>query len=82
MTVRVILFARAKDLAGTEALAVELPPGGTVGDLRRVLARACPALAGLLARSAVAVNEEFAPDSAVVPAGAAVALLPPVSGGQ
>ena len=53
MTTRVRLFARARDLAGAEALSVELPPGATVADLRRKLAGAVPALAGLLERSAV-----------------------------
>ena len=35
MTIRVRLFARAKDLAGSDAVAVSLSPGATVGDLRR-----------------------------------------------
>ena len=35
------------------------PEGATVGDLRRRLGRAYPALQGLLKRSALAVNEEF-----------------------
>ena len=38
-------------------------------------------LAGLLAKSAVSVGDEFAGDDRPVPAGAEVALLPPVSGG-
>ena len=81
MTVRVRLFARAKDLAGAEAVAVTLSPGATVGDLRRRLAADHPALAGLLSRCAVAVADEFAEDSLPLSAGAEVALLPPVSGG-
>jgi len=81
MTVRVRLFARAKDLAGADAVAVTLPPGATVGELRRRLAADCPALAGLLSRCAVAVADEFAEDSLPLAAGAEVALLPPVSGG-
>ena len=79
---RVRLFARAKDLAGAEAVEVELPAGATVGDLRRRLAEAKPALTSLLGRSAVAVNDEFANDNMVLPPDAAVALLPPVSGGS
>jgi molybdopterin converting factor subunit 1 len=81
MTVRVRLFARARDLAGTDAVDVELPAGGTVADLRLQLGEKCPALRALLARSAVAVNEEFAGDDIVISAAAEVALLPPVSGG-
>ncbi|HEX5272076.1 MAG TPA: MoaD/ThiS family protein [Gemmataceae bacterium] len=81
MTCRVRLFARAKDLAGADAVDVRLPDGATVGDLRRRLAADRPALAGLLPRCAVAVAGEFADDALPVPAGAEVALLPPVSGG-
>jgi len=78
---RVRLFARAKDLAGAEAVVVTLPPGATVSDLRRQLAAHHPALAGLLPRCAVAVNGEFADDPLTLPANAETALLPPVSGG-
>ena len=40
-----------------------------------------PSLAGLLAVSAFAVNEEFAGDGQPILSAAEVALLPPVSGG-
>ncbi len=81
MTCRVRLFARARDLAGAVEVEVEVPPGATVGELRRRLAEARPALAGLLSRSAVAVGGEFAGDEVVLGPGAEIALLPPVSGG-
>jgi molybdopterin converting factor small subunit len=81
MTHRIRLFARARDLAGADSVGVELPPGATVADLRRALGEACPALAPLLQRSALAVDAEFAGDALVLPAGAEIALLPPVSGG-
>lgn len=82
MLVHVRLFARARDLAGADVLRVELPDGATVADLRRRLAAEHPALASLLERSALAVENEFAADSRVLSADAEVALLPPVSGGQ
>ena len=81
MTVHVHLFARARDLAGSAAVAVELPAGATVADLRVALARCHPALAALLDRSAFAVNNEFAGADTTLAAGAEIALLPPVSGG-
>jgi molybdopterin converting factor subunit 1 len=81
MRCTVRLFARARDLAGAAAVTVEVPDGATVGDLRRRLAQTRPELAGLLDRSALAVNDEFAADGLSVPAGAEIALLPPVSGG-
>lgn len=81
MKVHVRLFARARDLAGTDAVDVEVPGAATVADLRRRLAADCPKLAGLLARSAFAVNDEFAEDGLTLPLDAEIALLPPVSGG-
>ncbi|HZT82680.1 MAG TPA: MoaD/ThiS family protein [Gemmataceae bacterium] len=81
MNLTVRLFARAKDLAGADRLTVDLADGATVADLRRALAAACPALAGLLERSAFAVNGDFADDALSLPLRAEVALLPPVSGG-
>jgi molybdopterin converting factor subunit 1 len=81
MIISVRLFARAKDLAGAGALTIDLPPEATVGQLKRRLAEEQPKLSGILERSAVAVNEEFADDETVLRAGAEVALLPPVSGG-
>ena len=81
MFVHVRLFARARDLAGADVLRVELPDSATVADLRRRLAADYPTLSSLLERSALAVENEFAADSLVLPADAEVALLPPVSGG-
>jgi molybdopterin converting factor subunit 1 len=81
MMFRVRLFARARDLAGTDVVEVSLPDWATAGELRRELGRRCPALTGLLPRSALAVNDEFAEDSLILPREAEVALLPPVSGG-
>jgi len=78
---RVLLFARARELAGAEALEINLPPRATVADLRVALAKQCERIAKLVERSAIAVNNEYAADATPVPAGAEVAVLPPVSGG-
>lgn len=82
MLVHVHLFARARDLAGADLLRVDLPDGATVAELRRRLAADHPALASLLERSALAVENEFAADSLVLTNDAEVAVLPPVSGGE
>ena len=81
MTITVRLFARARDLAGADFVAVDVPDKATVADLRKSLAHRVPALDGFLDRCAVAVNEEFADDDLAVPRDSEVALLPPVSGG-
>ena len=79
--VRVLFFARARDLAGCEAVTIPLREEATVADLRRVLAANVPALAELLPRCAIGVNGNHAADYVEIPAGAEVAVLPPVSGG-
>jgi molybdopterin converting factor subunit 1 len=81
MTLTVRLFARARDLAGADAVSVELPAGATAADLRRRLAAQCPRLAPLLERSALAVDDEFAEEAQALREGSEIALLPPVSGG-
>jgi len=81
MKIVVRFFARARDLAGADAVTVDLPRGATVADLRRRLATAYPTLANLLERSALAVQDEFAANSLVLLPESEVALLPPVSGG-
>lgn len=81
MIIVVQLFAGARELAGIGTVSVELASGATVAELRRGLAVRLPALVQLLARSRLAVNREFADDTAIVPDGAEIALIPPVSGG-
>jgi molybdopterin converting factor subunit 1 len=81
MNVRLLLFARAKDVMHTDSLVIELPAPATVGELRRRLSGAFPQLAALVPRSAFAVDEEFADDAVVIRPEATVALIPPVSGG-
>lgn len=74
----VLLFAAARDHAGRDSVTVSAP---SVGELRRRLSEQYPRLASLLARSAVAVNHDFADDSRPLAPGDEVAIIPPVSGG-
>jgi len=78
---RVLLFARARDLAGADTVEIDLPAGATVADLRRALSERYPKLGPLAARSAFAVDAEFVGDETALSQLAVVALLPPVSGG-
>jgi sulfur-carrier protein len=81
MTVRVLFFAKARDLAGAPSQELTLGDTATVADLRRALAKAIPALEPLLPRLHVAINNDYAADSDPVHPGAEVACFPPVSGG-
>jgi molybdopterin converting factor subunit 1 len=81
MTVDVLFFALARERAGVERLAVELPDDATVADLWRRLAELVPSLAPVLPTCRAAVDETFAPTTTALRDGATVAVLPPVSGG-
>lgn len=73
------LFAGMAAAAGVREVAVPWR-GGTAGELRAAVARAVPAVADLVARSAVAVGTTYVADDVAVPDGS-VAIIPPVSGG-
>ena len=81
MRVTVRLFARLRELAGAEELAIEVPDGASVGDVWECLAAGHPALSVHRGSVSAAVNAEFARMHARVGAGDEVAFLPPVSGG-
>ena len=81
MKIEVLLFAAARQAAGCEKLVVEMSNGSNVGDLRRALASASPALNGLLASSLIAINHDYARDDDIIPLAVEIALIPPVSGG-
>ncbi|MBM4012182.1 MAG: MoaD/ThiS family protein [Planctomycetota bacterium] len=79
-TLHVAVFAGMAELVGGRRLALDWS-GGSVDDLRQLVARRHPEVAALLARSAVAVDGRYAADGDPVGSGADVAIIPPVSGG-
>ena len=81
-TITVLYFAAARERVGLPREPLELPPGARVADVLRLLATRHPALAPLLPHLRVAVNQEFSDAEAEVPAGAELALIPPVAGGS
>jgi sulfur-carrier protein len=80
-TIQVRLFARFRDVAGTDRLEMPASDALTVEGLRRRIGELFPTLAVLLSRSAIAVNGEFAGDPTPVLPSDEVAVIPPVSGG-
>lgn len=81
MKVTVILFAVAKDLAGSGEVEIELSEPATAGRLKEALVQAYPALSPVMSRCMMAVNEEYADAQTPIPENATVACIPPVSGG-
>jgi molybdopterin converting factor subunit 1 len=85
MKVEVKLFAVAKQLAGTDAISIELPADATVQELRDALGEQRTELRDIIARSMIAIDAEYVSNDArvpnSVPENSEIALIPPVSGG-
>lgn len=81
MNVRVKLFARARDLAGTGDVELELPAGASIRDLRAALCERFPDLQPLAANLLIAMGNDYANNDAPVDPSAELACFPPVSGG-
>ena len=79
--VELLVFAGLRQRLGRPSLALELPAGCTVAQLRAQLERTHPEL-GALTHCRLAVDHEFVDDATIIPAGAELALIPPVSGGH
>ena len=82
MQVRVRLFAVQRELAGTREVALDLPPGSTVGGAWDALVLRHPVLAPGRASVRFARNSVYADASDVLADGDEVAMIPPVSGGS
>jgi sulfur-carrier protein len=81
MRVKVRLFARLKDLAGTGELERDFPTSATVQTVWNGLVAEQPSLREYERAISVAINAEYARMSAVLADGDEVAFMPPVSGG-
>jgi molybdopterin synthase catalytic subunit len=77
---KVLLFAAAKDRAGTAELQLALE-AGSASEVLAAAVRAAPGLAAIAGSLRVAVNHAFVDGDARIDGGDEVALLPPVSGG-
>jgi MoaE-MoaD fusion protein len=81
MTVRVKLFAVARERVGNDELFIDLPQDATIADLKRVVAAASPTLTTILPHALWAVNAAYATDTTPINEESEIALIPPVSGG-
>ncbi len=76
-----LLFASVADRAGTRRVELPSAAGDTVASVRDRLLERFPQLAAAVPTLMYAINEEYARESDPVPAGATLAMIPPVSGG-
>jgi len=81
MTVTVLLFAQARDAAGTSQVQVTLKEGATIAELRTALPEQCSALSSLMPGLLIALDEQFATPDQIIQPQSRLACFPPVSGG-
>ena len=81
MKLTIHLFATLKDAAPAGRLEIEVPDGCDVAAVWDAAIARAPQLEKWRRHARVAVNQEYASDDTIVPAGAEIALIPPVSGG-
>lgn len=79
--IQVELFAQARELAGTERVSIRWHEQLDAADVLTQLGESCLALQSLLPSCRLAVDMQYVGSQAIVPAGAQLALIPPVSGG-
>jgi molybdopterin converting factor subunit 1 len=75
------LFAVARQLAGRDAIELEVSSPCTIAQLRAQLAAEVPELAAVLPHVLFAIGAEYARDEEPVSEGCQIACIPPVSGG-
>ena len=81
MTLTVLLFAKARDLAGAPSVDLDVADGTLIADLRQLLVGRFPQLAGLQSSLLWAVDNEYVTTGRELHDGETVACFPPVSGG-
>jgi molybdopterin converting factor subunit 1 len=81
MQITLLLFARAKDLAGADRIQLEVPEGSEIRHLRAELVHRCPEMSVICNSLLWAVNNQYAAVSSIVRSSDTVACFPPVSGG-
>ena len=81
MTLKVKLFARAREAAGSPTVTVNVPEQARVGDLKLALAEQFPGLRPIAKSLLVTVGTDYADDSLPLDPAAEIACFPPVSGG-
>ena len=81
MRVRVLAFARLRELLASGELTLELTAGARVSDAWQMLAGRHAALEHLANSTRFARNGQIVPSDAPLADGDEIALLPPVGGG-
>lgn len=81
MLVRILLFARLREICDAAEVELRLPENSTFADAKSELLSAWPELRSLVMYCRFAVDNRYVPDDTPVDPDREIALIPPVSGG-
>ena len=81
MRISIRYFAALRETTGQDSEQMDVAPGADASQVRDAIVAKHPSLAGVLARSAVAVNRTYAPADQPLREGDELAFIPPLGGG-
>ena len=81
MKIRVQFYSQLRDLAGRQAVDVDLTEGATVADLLEKLYQEVPALRAHHKSILIGAGVEFVDRNYVIKPGDEISVMPPVQGG-
>jgi len=84
MKIKLLLFAKAREIVGSPELCLEIAESSTTHGalLRYLTCTAFPALEPIISTCILAINQEYSTEHTnIIKEGDEVALIPPISGG-